>query len=948
MIKRYIFITKIVLSLCILHNTCLWAFPVNCHKEALAPQSSIITEPKKQKKKTRRTRPRKKATTLPKVTSAQLKEIKKIIERKAEIISDIRDNMYRVREVITGSLMTESENITIFYNSTYNEKELFIYCSDDESNELSNYIIHIYLNPKTHLRLGRKVSSKKMVNVYTKTRSRLRKIKGVPHIHRIGPHPTPLDIAEDKLEEHLKADPEKEKKTKKALLALGFLLDIDSGITTEIHSGDIKEWSKRVLAVAARLEKLKGPGNRGELEAYRLELKTESMCKRLPQAGVAALEKRRAQHIPLHAFLDALLDPNLQGLVHKRVAGVHEIFEEKMQGGYKIRRIERGNNDDPSIVCYMKILSALEIQSKAGIKQVLGAVAKQSTKLRTQEFCKHTIKRKNISCGVNDDNWLSSLVRIAEGTRDTETFLAALSIETTLCHCITDETVTHTYFWACDEDHEMLYGHVEGQVDVPVPFIRGSVYDNYVGLFRKGRRLNTDKLRNYITQMANLLERGEGIAEGINDREELVEFLTRPPYTPWLTKTKVIAIDGDGTLWKNSLDSVNFDHNKIAVPKSHQNFQRELKRICAKRGIYLVLLTKNPPEAQEAVNNLLEHHPKMVLRKEDFTAIRVGYEDKSKNLQEILQDELGGIGPEAVMFLDDKREERLAMEQIGAFVPELPTASRRWTTILKGYERDGLFGSGETTKEDQQREPRLAAAKRMRALLKQEDKIENVFKKLKMQMAIEVDDRIPRIATPSTSSNQQEGVDKTNEEHLQRIANLSQTTNQLNMLGRKYNKTDIEKFSHDDNYLVFACELTKPEAGTNIEGMMIWQRDNKDRNTWNLRDLCLSCTGFGFGEIERIIERDFMMLTIQYLQQRGARKLRGFRIPTQRNKVINRFFSRYKFRRIKFERDYFPELTKGITPLTYELDLREYPIAFTGHIKIITTDPNQSDVDEAI
>ena len=83
-----------------------------------------------------------------------------------------------------------------------------------------------------------------------------------------------------------------------------------------------------------------------------------------------------------------------------------------------------------------------------------------------------------------------------------------------------------------------------------------------------------------------------------------------------------------------------------------QDFQRGLLRL-RDAGVLLAVCSKNNPED---VDEVLDHHTGMVLRREHFAAIRVNWQDKATNLIE-LGEELN-LGLDSFVFLDDNPVER--------------------------------------------------------------------------------------------------------------------------------------------------------------------------------------------------------------------------------------------------------------------------------------------------
>ena len=104
---------------------------------------------------------------------------------------------------------------------------------------------------------------------------------------------------------------------------------------------------------------------------------------------------------------------------------------------------------------------------------------------------------------------------------------------------------------------------------------------------------------------------------------------------PLAQKTcKVLAVDLDNTLWGGVVGEDGPDGDSywrrlsgFRVPC----LQRELKAL-QRRGVLLAICSKNNPNDALAV---LRDHPEMLLRPEDFAAVRMNWDDKAANLRAI-------------------------------------------------------------------------------------------------------------------------------------------------------------------------------------------------------------------------------------------------------------------------------------------------------------------------
>src|SRR5262249_13905375 len=157
--------------------------------------------------------------------------------------------------------------------------------------------------------------------------------------------------------------------------------------------------------------------------------------------------------------------------------------------------------------------------------------------------------------------------------------------------------------------------------------------------------------------------------------------------------------DLDNTLWGGIVGEDGVDGLQCGPEYPGAAF-RDLQRALLdvrRRGILLAICSKNnPDDALEA----LRGHPGMLVKPDDFSAIRINWNDKANNLREIAQ-ELN-VGLDAVAFVDDNPIER---QQIRAQLPdvhviELPADPMRFAGAIR---ESPLFERLALSSEDRQR-----------------------------------------------------------------------------------------------------------------------------------------------------------------------------------------------------------------------------------------------------
>ena len=111
---------------------------------------------------------------------------------------------------------------------------------------------------------------------------------------------------------------------------------------------------------------------------------------------------------------------------------------------------------------------------------------------------------------------------------------------------------------------------------------------------------------------------------------------------------RCIVLDLDNTLWGGIVGEDEFDGIKLGSDpsgKAYVEFQKYLLGL-HNRGILLAINSKN--NFDDAIK-VIEKHPDMILKKENFASIKINWNDKVSNIKEI-SDELN-FGLENFVFL---------------------------------------------------------------------------------------------------------------------------------------------------------------------------------------------------------------------------------------------------------------------------------------------------------
>jgi len=313
---------------------------------------------------------------------------------------------------------------------------------------------------------------------------------------------------------------------------------------------------------------------------------------------------------------------------------------------------------------------------------------------------------------------------------------------------------------------------------------------------------------------------------------------------------KVLALDLDGVLWRGVIGE-----DGIVGIEPYREFQRELKRL-QERGVLLTILSRNNPEDVEPIWN----DPRMVLRREDFVAARIDWNEKSNNLK-ALATELN-LGTDAFVFVDDNPAERLAMS---ARLPEVavPEFPEEVAGFVRRLERL-YFPQRRVTDEDRGRTEAYRSETR-RNELKASVGFEDYLKSLDIRVEVHV----------------------MRPEEIDRVAQLSVKTNQFNVCTHRYSAEEIAVFANDGSRRIFTASVSDRYGDLGLVAFVQVQIDGEQAE---ILDWVMSCRA-----MNRRIEFTIEAAVEQELRAVGVRKVSATYQATAKNVPVRRLFDDFGF-----------------------------------------------------
>jgi FkbH-like protein len=363
---------------------------------------------------------------------------------------------------------------------------------------------------------------------------------------------------------------------------------------------------------------------------------------------------------------------------------------------------------------------------------------------------------------------------------------------------------------------------------------------------------------------------------------------------------KVLVLDLDNTLWGGVIGDDGADKILIGretpIAEAYTAFQEYCLGL-RERGILLAVCSKN----NEEVARSGFAHPDSVLKLEHFSAFKANWEPKHENILEIAQ-ELS-LGVDSFVFVDDNPAERAIVEaQIpGIAVPEVGSDVAKYSSIL---DAGRYFEPVSLGKEDLVR-ARLYEENAQRAQL--ERRFANYGEYLdSLEMTAE--------------------IDVFNSTYTERIAQLTNKTNQFNLTTRRYTLAEIESTVSDGHHIGIYGKLTDRFGDNGLISIVLGRVDAEDPSILHLDLWLMSC---------RVLKREMEVAMLDGIAERardkGIARLIGTYIPTAKNGMVKDHYKKLGFSPVSRDEH---SLDPRDESTRWSLEITNY-LARSRHIRIV-------------
>ncbi len=343
---------------------------------------------------------------------------------------------------------------------------------------------------------------------------------------------------------------------------------------------------------------------------------------------------------------------------------------------------------------------------------------------------------------------------------------------------------------------------------------------------------------------------------------------------------KIIILDLDDTLWGGIVGDAGWENITLGghdgEGESFVDFQKSLLSL-KNRGVLLAVVSKNEEKiALEAI----EKHPEMRIKKSDLAGWRINWDDKAKNISELVS-ELN-LGLQSVVFIDDNPAERdrvrAALPEV--LVPEWPDDKMLYKQALMSL---NCFDTAVLSKEDLMRSEDYLRTKHRETLKKEAPSFEEWLKNLGLKVKIE----------------------EFGGANAQRTVQLLNKTNQMNLSTRRMSQQEIEDWLKDGDRNMWVFSVSDRLGDSGLTGILSIELDGEDAR---IVDFVLSCRVMG-----RHVEDVMLHKAVGYSRSVKALRLSAEYLETPKNKPCYNYFSGLRFFKMRGDKTFVLDL-KGSFP----------------------------------
>ena len=325
---------------------------------------------------------------------------------------------------------------------------------------------------------------------------------------------------------------------------------------------------------------------------------------------------------------------------------------------------------------------------------------------------------------------------------------------------------------------------------------------------------------------------------------------------------KCLVLDLDNTLWGGVIgdDGVNGLTLGHETPEgeAYTEFQEYVKAL-KDRGVILAVCSKNDDDVARSGFS----HPDSVLSVEDFVAFYANWDAKDVNIRRIAQEI--NIGLDSLVFIDDNPAERaIVRENVPEVsVPEVDPSDV--ASYIRAIEGNGFFDTAAISDDDLQRTKTYQQNKQRVILEASSGSYEDFLASLDMEAEIAPFREI----------------------YFDRIAQLTNKSNQFNLTTKRYTLADIKAISQDEKYITLYCRLKDRFGDNGVISLLIGEIRGQELHVilW-----LMSCR-----VLKRGVEDIMLDSLVNEAVKAGCTKIVGYYYPTAKNSMVKDHYQKFGF-----------------------------------------------------
>ena len=324
---------------------------------------------------------------------------------------------------------------------------------------------------------------------------------------------------------------------------------------------------------------------------------------------------------------------------------------------------------------------------------------------------------------------------------------------------------------------------------------------------------------------------------------------------------KCVVLDCDNTLWGGIIGEDGLGGIQIGQDfpgKAFADFQKYCLHLRSK-GLFLAIASKNN---EEDVLEVFDKHDAMILKRDHISSWQVHWNSKVDSLQAIA-DELN-IGTDALVFVDDNPKEITEVQERLLEV-ECLLVPEELAYLPSLLQNTGLFDIAELTDEDKKRADMMMAETKRKSASTQMS--EEEFRK---SLELKID------------------IFEAEEQHIGRVTQLINKTNQFNVTTVRRTQDEVEALSTDNDTLLIGMDIKDRFGEYGLVGVAIVQKETDE--IWNIDSLMMSCRVLGRGAETSLINK-----IAEAVKSRNGKTLKGQYIETKKNALVKDLFENHGF-----------------------------------------------------